>query len=203
MKTLFTLSLACALASLLAIIGFSAMTVVPRGDAEGFRSLMLFLAGGFCVGWLGLAFWTRTQQRATSRTPPPQWLIRLLVFVGVVYLLGIVALVAGCASQTPSHAIAPDALTAKAALLEAMHKADNSFEGADPAKFETVPLTKLSDNEYTWGAFRIHTSQRTFHADIASAAFMLSIRGDFAVEPDGRWKAVNIQKSHLSALPQR
>ncbi len=95
----------------------------------------------------------------------------------------------------------PDALKARTALLDAMRKPDNPLEGADPTRFEAIPITKLNDNEYTWGAFHIQTATRTFHADIASAAFMLSIRGEFAVEADGRWKAVNIEKAHLSAPP--
>ena len=95
MRTLFIMSLACALMSLLAIFGLSAMTVVPRPGTESARAQMMLVAGGFLVAWLGLAFWVRARQRAASQSPPPLWLKRLLVCVSVVYLLGVFSLVIG------------------------------------------------------------------------------------------------------------
>jgi hypothetical protein len=95
MRTLFIMSLVCAVMSLLAIFGLSAMTVVPRTGAETARAQMMLVAGVFLVAWLGLAFWVRARQRAASQSLPPLWLRRLLVCVSVVYLLGAFFLVIG------------------------------------------------------------------------------------------------------------
>ena len=95
MKTLFVMSLVCALMSFLAVFGFSAMTVVPRPGAESARALMMLVAGVFVVVWLCLAIWARARQRAASQSSPPQWLTRLLIGVSVVYCLGIFFLVVG------------------------------------------------------------------------------------------------------------
>jgi hypothetical protein len=95
MKTLFVMSLVCALMSLLAVFGISAMTVVPRPGAESARAQMMLAAGAFAVAWLCLAFWVRARRRAASQSPPPQWLMRLLIGVSVVYLLGVFFLVGG------------------------------------------------------------------------------------------------------------
>ena len=104
----------------------------------------------------------------------------------------------------PSHPAtppAPDALKAKAALLNAMRQPKNPFEGADPARFETVPLERKSDTEYTWGAFHLHTAQRTFNADIASSSLGLFVSGRFIVEADGSWKAVDIRSTRAVGKP--
>jgi hypothetical protein len=44
MRELFIMPLICALMSLLAIFGLSAMTFVPRAGAESFRAHMIFSA---------------------------------------------------------------------------------------------------------------------------------------------------------------
>ena len=92
MKALFITSLICVLMSLLAIFGFSAMTIVPSPGAESWRSQMMLVAGAIFVGWLCLAFWARPRQRTAS---PPQWLSRSLVVVGVIYVLGVLLFVVG------------------------------------------------------------------------------------------------------------
>ena len=78
--------------SVVAILGLSAMTVVPHSGAESWRSQMMFVAGVFFVGWLCLTFWARPRERAVS---PPHWLRGLLVLVGVVYMLGVLLFVVG------------------------------------------------------------------------------------------------------------
>ena len=93
MRTLFVMSLICAVMSLLAVLGFSAMTFVP--GAESTRVLMMAVAGFFAVAWLGVAFWARPRQRVAAQSLPPLWLRRLLVCVSVVYLLGVFFLVIG------------------------------------------------------------------------------------------------------------
>lgn len=92
MKTLFITSLMCAAMSLLAVLGFSSMTLVPGPGTEDWRSQMMFVGGAFFVGWLYLAIWARAGERTAS---PPAWLRRLLVTIGVVYALGIALFVIG------------------------------------------------------------------------------------------------------------
>jgi hypothetical protein len=72
--------------SLIAILGISAMTVVPGSGAESWRSQMILVAGIFFIGWLCLTFWARPRERVVS---PPQWLRGLFVLAGVIYMLGI------------------------------------------------------------------------------------------------------------------
>ncbi|MCX7425728.1 MAG: right-handed parallel beta-helix repeat-containing protein [Planctomycetia bacterium] len=103
-----------------------------------------------------------------------------------------------CSPTAPPRAASADALKAKAALLCEMRTPTNPFEGADPVKFEAMPLERLTDTQYTWGAFHIDTASRVFHADVTSAAFALLFTGEFRAESDGQWQAVNIHKSHLS-----
>ena len=81
--------------SLLAVLGSSAMTIVPRPGAESARDQMMLVAGAFFVAWLCVAFWVRMRQRAASQPVLPHWLRWLLMFVGVVYLLAVFLLVIG------------------------------------------------------------------------------------------------------------
>jgi hypothetical protein len=91
MNGLFVMALICALMSLLAIFGFSAMTIVPRAGAESFRGHMVFAAGAFCVAWLGLAFWLR----ARPQTSLPAWSGRLLMAISIIYVLVVLVFVVG------------------------------------------------------------------------------------------------------------
>jgi uncharacterized membrane protein YhdT len=90
MKTLFIISLICALMSLVAIVASSAITFAPGAESE--RNLMMFVAAAFLVGWIWLAFWVRRRQRTATL---PHWITRSLVFAGVVYMLGILLFVVG------------------------------------------------------------------------------------------------------------
>ena len=94
-RTLFVMSLVCALMSLPAIFGVSAIDFVPGPGGEKARMQMMLFAGAFVAAWLCLAFWVRARQRAASRPSPPQWLTRLLICVSVVYLLGVLCCVIG------------------------------------------------------------------------------------------------------------
>jgi hypothetical protein len=95
MRNLFVISVTCALVSLLAVFCLSSMSIVPRPDGEIFRAHLMLVAGAFTVAWLCLAFWVRVRQRAAMQPLPPQWLRRLMVGVGVVYLFSVFLLVIG------------------------------------------------------------------------------------------------------------
>jgi len=94
MRTIFVMSLACALLSLLAALGLSVTSVVPESGAESLLPLMILGMGVFIV-WLRLAFWVRARNRASTQQLPPQWLRRLLIGVSIVYLLGVFFLLIG------------------------------------------------------------------------------------------------------------
>ena len=92
MRPLFFTSLTSAFVSLLAALGFSAMTIVPSPHAESLRARWLLACGAFFVGWLSLAFWSRPQQGVGL---PPSWLRGLLVAFGIIYCLAVFLLVLG------------------------------------------------------------------------------------------------------------
>jgi len=94
-RVVFLISLACALMSLLTVFCLSAMSIVPRPGSENFRTQMILVAGACFVAWLCVALWVRARHRAVPQSPPPRWLLRLLVGVGVLYLLGVFLLVIG------------------------------------------------------------------------------------------------------------
>ena len=72
--------------SLFVIISLSAMTVEP--GAGRFDALMMLFAGVFAVVWPGIAFWVQTLRRAATLSRSREWLGRLWIGFGVVYLLG-------------------------------------------------------------------------------------------------------------------
>jgi hypothetical protein len=90
MKAIFITSLVSAVMSLVAIIGLSAMEVAPGAGAEIW--CMILVASAFLVGWLCLAFWMRPRQRPVL---PPRWLKGMVVFVGIVYVVGTLLFVLG------------------------------------------------------------------------------------------------------------
>lgn len=91
MKRLFIMPLICAFISLLAIFGLSAMTVVPGSGAESYHRNMIFAASGFCVIWLGLAFWLRARSQASL----PGWVRQLVLIASIFYVLGVLLSVMG------------------------------------------------------------------------------------------------------------
>lgn len=92
MKPLFVTSLVSALMSLLAVLALSAMTIAHRPGAETLRGQLMLVVALFLVGWLALAFHVRPGQ---NRTLPPQWLGRLLLLLGIVYVSGLLLFVIG------------------------------------------------------------------------------------------------------------
>jgi hypothetical protein len=95
MKATFAMSLVSALLSLLAVLGLSAMTIVPGAGAESFRATTMIVVGVFFVAWLSVAFWARPRQRTESGAIIPRWLSRLLVVVSAVYSFLIILFVLG------------------------------------------------------------------------------------------------------------
>jgi hypothetical protein len=95
MRTLFVLSLICASTSLLALLGVSAMDIVPGPRAGPFRSRMMLIVGAFLVAWVVLSVWLRSRLGAEPHSAPPQWLRRVLMFVSITYLLAVVVLLFG------------------------------------------------------------------------------------------------------------
>lgn len=71
------------------------MTVIPDPEAESTVNQMMLIAGAFMVAWLCLAFWLHSRIRVASASSLPRWPSRLLVCVGIVYLLGIFFCVIG------------------------------------------------------------------------------------------------------------
>lgn len=92
MRPLFTMSLVCAVMSLLAIFGLSVTTYVPTPDAETERTLLMSIAGVFFFVWLGIAWWVRPR---VAQSSPPRWLARSLVGFSIVYLLAVFVFVIG------------------------------------------------------------------------------------------------------------
>ncbi|HWB59201.1 MAG TPA: hypothetical protein VG733_06905 [Chthoniobacteraceae bacterium] len=86
LKGLFVVALACAGASLLAIVAWFLITIVPGPGAESWRIESMALDGVLAAAWLGIAFWAR---RPLGKSPPP-WLTWLLTMVGFIYLLYII-----------------------------------------------------------------------------------------------------------------
>src|SRR5882672_10054425 len=87
MRAIFAMSLVSAVLSLAAVLGFSAITIIPRPGAETFRATVMGVASMFFLAWLALALWARTRQRADA-APVSRWLRGVLLVVSTVYSLG-------------------------------------------------------------------------------------------------------------------
>jgi len=90
MRAVFSMSLASALLSLLAVLALSAITIVPRPGAETFRASAMGVGAIFFFVWLVLALWARKRWRAEASNPAPVWLRRVLLGVSVVYCLALI-----------------------------------------------------------------------------------------------------------------
>ena len=88
MKSLFAISLAAVVASGLALVALSAMTLVPGSVLAKARAPLFFGVSGFLVVWLGLAVWARFS--IAKGLSPSRWIARSLIGFGVVYCLSII-----------------------------------------------------------------------------------------------------------------
>lgn len=88
------------------------------------------------------------------------------------------------------------ALKARAALLELMRANPALFEGAEPARFEKVWIQAAGDGRFSWGAFTLDVTGKTYSASIEGPAAFWAYHGRFIAEPSGRWKAENLGKQH-------
>ncbi len=79
MKAVFSMSLASALLSLLAVLALSAITIVPRSGAASFRVFAMEVGFVVFFVWLGVAFWAMKRWRAETCHPAPVWLRCILL----------------------------------------------------------------------------------------------------------------------------
>ncbi len=80
MKTVLSMSIACAVASLLGLLGVSAISVAPGLEAR--RWAMMLATGVFLAAWLRLAFWARARLKASVGPAVPSARLRTAVVVG-------------------------------------------------------------------------------------------------------------------------
>jgi len=86
MRAIFITALVCSVASLIGLLGFSAMDFAPEAGALRWR--MLLAAASFLIGWLGVAVWARRQLcLPPDAAAPPSWLRRTVVVAGALYVL--------------------------------------------------------------------------------------------------------------------
>lgn len=86
MKALLTTSLVCSAASLLGLLGLSAMSVAP--GTEAWHLEMMATVAVFFAAWFGLAVWCRGQlRRSAGAVVMPAPLRTAVVIGGVVYVL--------------------------------------------------------------------------------------------------------------------
>ena len=86
MKVVVTTSFACAAASLLGLLGLSAVTVAP--EHRNLRFALMLLVGLLLAAWLRLAFWARALRSSLAGPAAMSQRLRTVVVVGgVVYIL--------------------------------------------------------------------------------------------------------------------
>jgi hypothetical protein len=88
MRAIFVLSSACALMSLFAFFGLSAMSVVPGSPADRHLPITMLAIAVIFVVWLCVGFWALARYRA-EQPLPPRWLRGLLLGLSILYLLGV------------------------------------------------------------------------------------------------------------------
>ena len=95
MKSVFIMSLISAVLSLVAFIGFGAMTAVPHsaGRSFPFKTAVAIGLGG--VVWMNIAAWAYRRERSAARKEIPRWLKSLLLVISALYSLGAVLLAFG------------------------------------------------------------------------------------------------------------
>ncbi|HEV2329948.1 MAG TPA: hypothetical protein VGY56_14295 [Verrucomicrobiae bacterium] len=90
MNAAFITCLVCALMSIVAILGASAMDVVP--GAESWRDIAMLASIAFFLVWIALAFWLRPRP---NQARWPRWARTLVISAGIVYVLGVLLPVIG------------------------------------------------------------------------------------------------------------
>jgi hypothetical protein len=114
----------------------------------------------------------------------------------VLLSLGLLSL-AGCAQSSTALARgdAELALAEKArdAVL-ALIRSDRGlfFGNPDPDRLKALPLVRLDEHLYAFGAFEVDVEQHGYAADVAvglEGAEVYLYNGPLRVRPDGRWEA--------------
>lgn len=96
MKAIFVTSLVCSFASLIGLLGFWIMDIVPSPGSEAWRLKMMLVATAFLLGWLGLGMWARGQShRPAGPTALPSWLRGIVVVAGALYVLVVLLFTVG------------------------------------------------------------------------------------------------------------
>ena len=80
MKAVLSISIACTVASLLGLLGLSAMSVAPA--AENWHLGMMLLAGILMLAWLRFAFWIRTRLHMSPADAGISRRLKTMVVVG-------------------------------------------------------------------------------------------------------------------------
>lgn len=89
------MSLACVVMSVVALFAASATTIAPSHGVESTRREMELVVTAFLVAWLGVAFWSRPRKRTSPAPGIQPWANRLLMVIGIVYLVGVLLLALG------------------------------------------------------------------------------------------------------------
>jgi hypothetical protein len=96
MKAIFITASVCSVASLVGVVGLSAMSIVPSAGAEAWRWRMMLAVAAFLIAWLGLAIWARRQMRPSAGAVAlPSWLGRGVVIAGALYVLVVLLFTVG------------------------------------------------------------------------------------------------------------
>lgn len=95
MKTPLAVSLACAAASLLALLSASAMTIVPGPGAETERLFAQAFLAVCMFAWLALALWMALRRRAEPGARLSRKARRAVTGLGVIYLVCVLLLAGG------------------------------------------------------------------------------------------------------------
>lgn len=90
MKAIFSMSVASALLSLLAVLVLSAISIVPRPGAEAIRVSAMGVGAIFFFIWLVIALWAGKCCQSEGSDQAPVWLRQVLLGVSVVYCLAVI-----------------------------------------------------------------------------------------------------------------
>jgi len=95
MLKLIIMSVICALMSGLAIVGISAMTIVPSPTSETHRNQMILAAVIALVAWSLIVVWLGLRRHSSPKASLRPWLKNSLMFASVIYVFAVLAFALG------------------------------------------------------------------------------------------------------------